>query len=210
EIPGNPIVYWATDQIMKVFENGERLEEIASPRQGLATGNNNEFLRLWFEINNELMGTNIKKTEDFHKSGYRYAPYNKGGSFRKWYGNFEYVIKFDRENFEMLSQRGNHLPSRKFYFLNSITWSFVSSRYFGVRYSPTGSVFDVGGSSVFPPENLKFYLTGLLTSKVSTLFMNMFNPTLNFQVGDIKKVPVIKSMKWKKIVVENVKENIRL
>jgi hypothetical protein len=141
---GWPIAYWISKNMRRVFEKGIPLEKLAAPRQGLATGNNNKFLRLWHEVSNIQIGLSMESTEQFHNSGLKYAPYNKGGEFRKWYGNYEYIIKFDKENYNELSRVGNHLPSRQYYFKQSITWSFVSISYFGVRFSPAGSVFDVG------------------------------------------------------------------
>lgn len=209
-IAGTPIAYWVTDNMRRVFEKGIPLEELSAPRQGLATGDNNKFLRLWYEVNHNLIGFSMGTTEEFHKSGMKYAPYNKGGEYRKWYGNFENIIKFDMENYNILSNVGNHLPSRQFYFKQSITWSFVSISYFGVRYSPAGSVFDVGGSSVFPPNESILYITGLMCSKISTILMNILNPTINFQVGDIKRLPVINSKESKPCIDRLVEENIEI
>jgi hypothetical protein len=166
------------------------------------------FLRLWFEVDRTAIGFNMDSTDKFHQSRKKYAPYNKGGEYRKWYGNFDNIIKFDIENYNILSTVGNHLPSRQYYFNEGITWSFVSSSYFGVRYSPVGSVFDVGGSSVFPPKEKIMYLTGLMCSKISTILMNILNPTINFQVGDVKKIPVIideqRRFKIDSIVSQNI------
>ena len=210
KIPGWPIAYWISKNMRRVFEKGIPLEKLAAPRQGLATGNNNKFLRLWHEVSNIQIGLSMESTEQFHNSGLKYAPYNKGGEFRKWYGNYEYIIKFDKENYNELSRVGNHLPSRQYYFKQSITWSFVSISYFGVRFSPAGSVFDVGGSSVFPPEDIIYYLTGLMCSKISTKLMNILNPTINFQVGDVKRIPVLVSNKYKPSIDGLVEKNIEI
>lgn len=209
-IDGMPIAYWISKNMRRVFEKGIPLEKLAAPRQGLATGNNNKFLRLWHEVSNIQIGLSMESTEQFHNSGLKYAPYNKGGEFRKWYGNYEYIIKFDKENYNELSRVGNHLPSRQYYFKQSITWSFVSISYFGVRFSPAGSVFDVGGSSVFPPEDIIYYLTGLMCSKISTKLMNILNPTINFQVGDVKRIPVLVSNKYKPSIDGLVEKNIEI
>lgn len=210
QIPSKPIAYWVNDKIVNTFIKGIPLDELADARQGIATGDNDIFLRNWYEIDFNRLGLNYKNTNDFINSGYRYAPYNKGGDFRKWYGNNEKVIKFDQESYDLLKKSGNKLPSKQYYFKQSITWSFVSSSYFGVRYSKEGSVFDVGGSSVFTDESLIYYLNGLMSSKISTILMNILNPTINFQVGDIKKIPVIIDNNKKGIIEELVKENIAL
>ena len=208
KIPGSPVAYWVSNKILGCFKAGIPLDDISNPRQGLATGDNSHFLRLWHEINHALIGFSVRDIDEFHKLNYKYSPYNKGGDFRKWYGNFEYVIKFDIPNYNALAELGNHLPSRQYYFKQSITWSFVGISYFGVRFSPMGSIFDVGGSSLFPADDMIFYITGLLCSKLSTIFMSILNPTINFQVGDVKKIPVIVPDKYKPIVEENVKANV--
>lgn len=206
KIPGSPVAYWVSKNIIKMFSSAVILNDMSNPRQGLATGDNSMFLRLWFEICYNRIGFSKLSCDDFHASSKKYAPYNKGGEFRKWYGNQEYIIKFDKNSYDILSTVGNHLPSRQFYFKESITWSFVNSSYFGVRYTPIGSVFDVGGSSVFPSGPTLKYILGLLCSKISTTCMNIFNPTINFQVGDVKNIPVIMSND-KKIKVDAIVED---
>ena len=209
-IPGCPIAYWVDEKIINAFKRGKNLSTFTDVKQGLATGDNNKFLRHWYEVNYSQIGFNFNNNESFHLSGKKYAPYNKGGKYRKWYGNQEYVIKFDKKNFDILKTLGNNLPSRNFYFKESITWSFISSIYFGVRYSPIGSVFDVAGSSLFPSKDQIKYLTGLMCSKISTIIMSIFNPTLNFQVGDVKNIPVIFNDNYKKYVESLVNENINI
>ncbi len=209
KLPGSPIAYWADEAIYRLHERADILEDVASPRQGVATGNNKDYLRYWYQVDFQDIGFNYGNVEDFLSSGQLYAPYNKGGKYRKWYGNFDYVIKFNRENYEKLKKSGNKLPSKAYYFKEGISWSFVSSSYFGVRYSPVGSVFDVGGSSVFPEDRL-YYILGLMCSKVSNYIMEILNPTLNFQVGDVKKLPFIYREEYRQEVDSLVVENIGL
>ena len=128
---------------------------------------------------------------------------NIQGEYRKWYGNYEYVVNWENDGFEIknYTDEKGKLKSRpqniEYYFRPSISWSFISSSYFGVRYSPKKAIFDVAGSSVFPDEKNMMYLTGLLCSKLSTEFMVVQNPTLNFQVGNVANIPVIVSEKDK-------------
>ena len=189
KIPGSPIGYWVSKTFINTF-NYKCLDDVLTIKQGLATSNNNRFLKIWYEIPFNSFGKNYSSITEAHKSLKKWFPYNKGGGFRKWYGNQEYVISFDQENFEILKNLGNHLPSRQLYFKQSITWGLISSSAFAPRYSPTGFVFDVGGSSGFTEDRLNYKL-GLLGSKLSLEYLHLLNPTMNYQVGDIKKIPYV-------------------
>ncbi|MBQ2845005.1 MAG: BREX-1 system adenine-specific DNA-methyltransferase PglX [Alphaproteobacteria bacterium] len=195
KIPGTPIAYWIGENIRESFSKFSRLGEIAEPRQGMATSDNNRFLRLWFEVSANNVLYDCPNAEKARTSGKRWFPYNKGGDFRKWYGNQEYLVNWENDGKEIrnFTDQSGRLLSRpqntQYFFRPSITWSFVSSAYFGVRYSPQGFCFDVGGSSVFPDENQIFKITSLLCSKLSFRFLTICNPTLNFQVGNVASIP---------------------
>jgi type II restriction/modification system DNA methylase subunit YeeA len=186
KIPGSPIGYWLSKNIVKTFE-AQSLGHSMEIKQGLATGNNDNFLKLWQEVSFNKIGFGLSKNEEFFTSDKRWAPYNKGGAFRRWYGNRDFLIQFNYKNFEKLSKVGNHLPSRQYYFKESITWSDLTSGSFSARFSPTGSVFDVKGSSGFS-EN-PFKILGFLNSKLTNTLLQVLNPTLSFQVGNIKSLP---------------------
>jgi len=197
KIPGNPIAYWVSKRVRNIFQNEILLEKIAKPRQGLATGDNERFLRYWHEISRNKLGIGIKSLEAAISSGFKWFPYNKGGDFRKWYGNNENFINWEDDGKEIRNfyDSDGNLRSRpqntEYYFRDSITWSFVSSNNFGARYSDSGAIFDVGGSSVFPTSEDIIWLTGYLCSKLSTRFMLILNPTANYQVGNVASLPVI-------------------
>lgn len=202
KIPGCPIAYWVSEQMQKVFATSKKMKDIAIPKVGLQTGNNNKFTRLWFEVEiNKCSFCVNQNSEEYYRR--KWFPYNKGGEYRKWYGNYEYVVNWENDGFEIknYTDEKGKLKSRpqniEYYFRPSISWSFISSSYFGVRYSPKKAIFDVAGSSVFPDEKNMMYLTGLLCSKLSTEFMVVQNPTLNFQVGNVANIPVIVSEKDK-------------
>jgi type II restriction/modification system DNA methylase subunit YeeA len=200
KIPGSPIAYWVSENVREVFEIGISLGKIASPRQGLATADNDRFLRLWQEVSFQQIGFGYNSRDEAKNSNKKWFPYNKGGEFRKWYGNNEYVVNWKNDGYEICNFfDGGKLRSRpqntQYYFRASITWSFVSSSYFGVRYSDVGAIFDVGGSSVFPVGKDIYWLTGFLCSKLSTAFLKIVNPTLNFQVGNIASLPIIEPNK---------------
>jgi len=198
KIPGSPVAYWVSDRVREIFKNSESLRNIAEPRQGLATSDNSRFLRLWYEVINKKIGYGYLNKEGAGKRGLKWFPYNKGGEFRKWYGNNEYTINWEGNGREVLEYAGQLYgsPTRTiknipYYFKESITWSFVSSSNFGVRYCPQGFIFDVGGSSVFIDKNKIFYITAFLCSKLVFEFLKMLNPTLNFQAGNIASLPII-------------------
>ena len=190
KIPGAPVAYWVSENVRKCFEASEKIGTYASPRQGLATGNNEVFLKLWFEVNANDININACNYEMFEKSKKKYIPYNKGGAFRKWFVFLDCVIRFDKESYEILSTTGNHLPSRELYFHEAISWSKVTSGSLSMRYVPTGSAFDVAGCSIFSKENLD-YLLGFTNSNVMLYLMNTLSQTLNYEVGNVKQMPLI-------------------
>lgn len=189
-IEGTPISFEAPSKLREVFKNSTALNQIAEPRQGLATGNNDKFVRLWYEVSNNKIGLGFSNQTEAHESKLYWFPYNKGGGFKKWYGNQTFIISFNKETRDVLKNRGNHLPSEDYYFRQSITWSLIGLT-FGPRFTPKGFLFDVGGSSAFPPEESIFYLLGFMASKVSSKCLVSLNPTLNYQVGDIKRLPIL-------------------
>src|SRR5699024_2046235 len=123
-----------------------------------------------YELNIRKIGFGFESEVEAEKSGSKWFPYNKGGSYKKWYGNYEKVVNWEKngEEIKNYKDKNGKLKSRpqnlEYMFKEGITWSFVSSSYFGVRYTPHGFLFDVGGSSLFPDKNLRFYL-GYLASK---------------------------------------------
>ncbi len=209
-IPFCPLLYQVDNHVREIFKKYPMLSEKFTIRAGIATGNNEEFVRYWFEVPKEKIGFNIKSNDEAFSSGYTYFPYNKGGSFRKWYGMNEYVIKFDKESFDVLAKQGNKLPSKEYYFKKGITWSLFGFENFSVRFKDYGFVFDVSGSSVFPDEEHLYYLLGFLSSSTCFYLLNMINPTVNFQTGNIASLPYIESEQFKNEINCLVKENIRL
>lgn len=200
-LPLKTFAYWVTDKIIKVLSKNTKLGELARPRQGMATTNNDLFVRKWYETEVDRIGFNYTSENDAYASMKKWFPYNKGGEFRKWYGNNEHIVNYENKGKTICDYIDNtpgakvgsngRVINREFYFNKSITWSFVSSSRFGVRYSDNGFIFDVGGSSVFPNSQDLFYLTAFMCSKLSYEFLKIQNPTLNFQVGNIANLPII-------------------
>ena len=208
KVSGNPYAYNMTPNMQRTFEVGKIIDSIASPRQGMATGNNAKFLRLWYEVCREDMVADCSSVEAFHETGKLYAPYNKGGAYRKWYGNQDYVIKFNKQNYDILATVGNHLPSRQYYFNHSLTWSKVTMGGFSMRYMPDGFVFDVSGCSLFASDTLLYPLLGFLNSKIAAVYFGFFSPTVNYEVGNIKAMPFIRQNE--EVLTEIVQENIKM
>jgi len=194
KIPGSPVAYWVSNNFRDAFHKSKKINDIADGKHGMSTGNNNRFVRLWHELDFSRLGIGIQSREEAAQSRFTWFPYNKGGSFRKWYGNHEYVVNYRNNGEEMFegakngSNTGFRHDGRDFYFKPSVSWSFISSSYFGVRYYPSGFVFDVAGSSLFA-NACAYEITGLLCSTVAPAFMGALNPTLNFQVGNVVSLP---------------------
>lgn len=190
KIPGSPIAYWVSNRVREIFEKNQKLGEIAQPRKGNSTSDNNRFLRLWFEVeknNFKLNSINLK--EDSLKI--KWFPYNKGGGFRKYYGNNEYLINWLNDAEEIRKIPTAVIANYDFFTKEGLTWSTVSSAKLSVRNFGEGFIFDNGGCCLFSEKDIKYILLGLLNSKVFTILFGNISPTLNFQSGDIAKIPII-------------------
>lgn len=215
-IPGSPIAYWISNSFSEIFEKGESLGKIAQVKQGLATSDNNRFLRKWYEVNINNTFLNSSSVEESKKSSVKWFPYNKGGEFRKWYGNNDYVVNWKNDGYEIknVKDENGKLRSRPqntdYYFRKSITWSLISSANIAFRSKPFGHIFDVAGMSCFPKDEDYYYLLGFNNTKIVRHIMKFIAPTLNFQVGDIAKIPIIYSDKYKEKINSLVEENISI
>ena len=209
KIPGSPVAYWVSENVTQIFSNNKTIDEIAYPRQGLATGNNEHYLRLWTEVSYLDIKRDAHSHEDFFNSAKKYIPYNKGGAYRKWFANVEWIIRFDKKNYDVLQTVGNHLPSKDFYFRESITWSKVTSGGLSMRYISNGSVFDVAGCSIFADKNI-YYILAFVNTKIMQYMMNVLSQTLNYEVGNVKSIPLVISAGQKETVETISKRNIEL
>ena len=158
----------------------------------MSTGNNDLCLKLWYEVVIDDICFGAASLQEFDASGCRYTPYKKGGEYRLWYGNNDYVLAYSTEARSVMeSLSGYRASSNSFFFKPSINWSDVSSSYFGVRVSPKGFAFDGRGASMFCNENLRLFLLGLLASKITSYTLNVLNPTLTFNINNVEAIPVI-------------------
>ena len=203
-IPGYLIGYWISDRLLACFKE-KTIADVALPRQGMATGDNDRFLRQWCEVDYRRIGFSYKNTEEAHLSKNKWFPYNKGGSFRKWYGNQDLVLAFDKNNYEVLLKQGNHLPSRQHYFKPCVTWSALAGGSISLRYSPQGFLFDTKGQCIFSDsESLYLYLMSLLNSTIGVAFLKLMAPTLDFNCGVVGKVPYISGTINSGLITENI------
>lgn len=210
KIPGSPVAYWVGESIYRAFSEGKALEDVAMPRQGLATGDNDYFLKMWHEIRRNEIGLMFESIVAFHSSKNKYVPYNRGGDYRKWYGNREYVLRFDEDNYNKLKTSGNHLPSKQFYFREGINWSALTAGGMSIRYSEKGFTFGTSGSSCFFDNREELlYICAFMNTCVSSEMVKFIAPTINFTCGAIANLPIILTNEVKREVVNHKsKENI--
>ena len=192
KIPGSPVAYWSSKKILDAYSTGKLLGEISDVKIGMGTGKNDIFVREWWEVNFRKIDYSLTDVSQISLSKARYFPYNKGGEFRLWYGNLQEVLWFDTEGRTYMNTMSGHRENgaHDWYCHEGLTWSFISSSKFGVRYLPTGCFFDVAGSTLFSRIDNKYTL-GFLSSCVCFDILRILNPTLNYQAGNIKSLPII-------------------
>ena len=200
KIPGSPVAYWVGEAILYDFSIGERLKNKGDTRQGMATSDNNRFLRLWFEVQSGNISLHSINAEDAFYSKKKWFPYNKGGEFRKWYGNTVYLINYENDGKEikdyavsLYKSVTRTIKSISEYFKPCISWSKVSSGSIAFRYYPSGFIFDVAGCCIFYSNPIfMFYDFAFLNSKIAKIILSMISPTLNYEVGHIASMPIIR------------------
>ena len=204
KIPGCPIAYWISDALYKAFSK-THLNALVPVKKGLDTGNNDYFLKYWHEVSFKKIGINQTK-KSFNEKKYKWAPHDKGGTFRRWYGNNEWVINWENDGKELKNSTAN-LRSEKLYFKKSITWNSLSSGKISFRLSDNGAISNTAGSSLYPDDSLVLYI-GLLNSNVCQYCLDIISPTLNYSAGPVGLIPVI--MDKDKSVAVNVPINISI
>lgn len=214
KVPTSPIAYWLSDKFIATFEN-KTIGDVAKPRQGLATGCNDLFIRQWYEVSNNKICYNAHSIAEAEETGKKWFPYNKGGEFRKWYGNNDYVVNWENNGFLIRNFKNaeGKLRSRpqntQFYFKESISWSLISSGTVAFRYKPYGHIFDIAGMSCFADKHL-MYLLALCNSPVALEALAVLAPTINFQAGDIANIPVVFDSTRINSVEEIVNDNVSI
>ena len=194
-IPNMPIAYHITRDLLDVYKTGKNIGSYGETKTGMTTGENEKFLRLWHEVKSENIGFGCEGDDVALKIKKRWFPYSKGGGFRRWVGFNQYLINWYNNGFEIknnINDKGKKIASVRsedYYFKECITWSSVTSNKFSGRFINKGYLFDSGGSCLFI-ENNKYFLA-LLNTKVAQEFLDISNNTINFQPGDIAKIPVV-------------------
>ncbi|MGJ3847284.1 BREX-1 system adenine-specific DNA-methyltransferase PglX [Levilactobacillus brevis] len=224
KIPGSPIAYWASANLIHDFEVGKPLSEYVDPRQGLATTDNKKYLRQWFEISFPSIHFSAHSTEEALQSGAKWFPYNKGGAYRKWYGNYDYIVNYQNDGEEIKRDVLRKYPYLKtpdfvvkntdYYFREAITWSDITSGSFAARYRLPGSIHDVTGMSIFfnrAKSNIHEIIAAL-NSRVANEIFSMINPTMHLQIGNVTNFPVLevgaeKDVKMKELVNSSITQS---
>lgn len=219
KIPGSPLAYWISEKVIKAFEVGELLGNIAYSKQGLATTDNKKYLRFWHEVFFANIGFGYTDIFEATQSETKWFPYNKGGEFRKWYGNDEYIVNYSHDGTEIKADVLRKYPYLKtpdfvvkntqYYFHRCFSWSLVSSGVAAFRYKPQGYIFDVAGMSCFTKDNLE-YLLALCNTNIVMEILKVLAPTINYQCGDIANIPVIIDETKKPTIETLVEENINV
>lgn len=202
KISSSPIIYWASNELIDIFEKYPMIGENYDAKVGIQTGNNDKFLRLWYEV-------------EKNKISKKWFNHNKGGEFRKWYGNREYVINYENDGYELKNYKINgRLASRpqnlEYNFRKSISWNLITSGTFSARYFDESFTFNVAAPCCFPDDDNLYYILGLFNTKVIQNITKMLNPTLSMKTGDISKIPLIIDSKQKEKINSLVEENISI
>ena len=196
KIPGSPIAYWISQKSFKLFSK-EKLGDISQTRLGMATSDNKKFVRFWYEINLNNIGFNYKNRQVAEESAKKWFPYDKGGEFRKWFGNNYLVVNWEKDGIEIRNFKNkngkvrSHNYNLDYIFKSGLTWSALTSGNLSIRYTMVGHLFDNAGSKLFTNDSNIFRILGYLGSVVSNYYVSILNPTMNIQPGTISELPYI-------------------
>ena len=209
KIPGCPIGYWASPNILRIFTSNLALSAVASPCVGLQTADNARFLRLWFEVSRSLCGFGFENAASAARSGLKWFPCNKGGGFRKWYGNQDYIINWENDGYEIKNfydEKGKQrsvIRNPKYYYLEAISWSSVSSNIgIAFRYYPKGFIFDHAACNIYTKNIVE--TLGYVNTKLISIFSNIINPTINLFSGSVGNIPYLPISNIDKVVKQNI------
>lgn len=195
KIPGSPIAYWVNDGLLSAFANGKSLGNIALARNGMKTGENGRFVRLWWEVEVEKFNSTANDWKIASSSGAKWFPYNKGGEFRKWYGNNDCIVNWQNEGDEIFNHAKTDKRNVQDYplelkFKPSVSWSLVTSGQPAFRYKEN-NLSDIAGMSFYTQKEDLIILLGFCNSKITLEILKLLAPTINFQAGDIGRLPIV-------------------
>ena len=211
KIPGSPVAYWVSENFIRAYQS-QTIIDYGVARSGLQTGDNNRFLKFWQELNYNTIAFGMKNKQEYLLSKRKWTPQIKGGGYRKWYGNFDYVVNWENDGAEIRSCDGcrlNAMGNDELFFKEGITWSHTTSSVFGARYLPEGCLFNVEAPTLFAEKAKELYLLAFLNSCVAQLYLNAINSTMHYLVGNVSSLPVIYSPNDEvdKIVKESIGES---
>lgn len=215
KIPGKPVAYWASDKMLAMYDSGRTLGSEYKTITGSSTGENATFLKLWQEVSSKKIGFNLSSI--YNGYGYKWIPCNKGGSFRRWYGNQEYLINWENDGIELKAfatkkNNGKHwsrfLKSLDCFYHEGVSWSKVSAGDFSCRYMPEGFIMESAACAIMPSHEDVFFMLALMNTKITQAVLKMKNPTINMQTGDIIAVPIADVGNKKKNINELTQDNI--
>lgn len=222
DIPNGILCYRLGGNAIKQYYNGKRLDSFADPRVGMATGENDLFVRIWTEVSFNKIGYGFRSGEETLGQSVKWFPYNKGGECRRWYGNRTYLVDWEENGKNInsfkqgrllrgeIEKKNSECWNRDYYFMESISWSKVSSGRFAVRYYEPGFIFDVAGCSILGLGENLYYIMGALNSELRNAYIESLSPTLNFETGAIKAFPVIIDLDKKDEITKIVKTCIEI
>ena len=214
KIPGSPVAYWVSDKALQNYKIGKLMGEIAAPCAGLATGDNNIFQRIWYEVSYDNIGFGVKDCSETLNRKEKWYPCNSGGEYRKWSTDDIMIVnwKNDGEEIRNFRNKSGKIASRpqntQRYFKRGLTWNKLSTAHFAVKYKKEGYIFDDTSRSAFPQEGIElFYLVGVLCSCISSYYLEALNPTMSFTNGDIIRIPVCFCNDGKRECINKIVEN---
>ena len=209
KIPGSPVAYWVSENFVRAFEN-KHLNKYADAKKGLSTSDNDRFLRLWYECSYNNIVFNCKNKDESKTRKEKWYPYNKGGEFRKWFGNNDYLINWENNGQEVANFEKAIIRNPDYYFGESLTWTDLSSYKQSFRFNYGGFIHDCAGPCIFKLNNNKYYLMGLLNSIVTENIFKITSPTMHFNIGTTSEMPVIMDIAKKPAIDNLVEQNITL
>ena len=213
KIPGSPIAYWIKKQVFESFKE-KRLGDYYVTREGMATADNDRFLRLWFEPIFSTITLNANRMQ----TDYKWLPYNKGGEYRKWYGNNDYIVYWENDGFDIRNNKDektgrirSHNYNGEYALKSGATWSALSSGSISLRYCQEGFLFDSKGAKGFSVRGLAIELfISLVNSKVGGMYLSFFSPTMDYKVGDVILIPTYEECLDNEHITEVTRESINL
>ena len=216
EIQGTPYTaYWASDVVLSAFKKSHLVGDVSEPRVGMATANNDRFIRLWFEVNRNKFGINISSRKEAVESRKKWFPFAKGGEQRKWYGNNDTVVNWENDGFEIQNFKDektgrirSHNYNLDYIFSSALTWTVIGTEKTSFRFCPVGFLYSNSGYGLFcNNEKTKYYLLGFMNSKIAASLLKILSPSMGFESGYLRKLPLIESDSLDSIV-ERVKHCI--